>query len=218
MRLTHLGHSCVLIDDPAGSAGAILIDPGTLADDIGDLGGVDAVLITHEHPDHLEPAKLRQLRRASPQTGVFGSPGVPGALPPGERERVIVLSSDEVARADIAGWDVAATTTRHATIYPSLPDMSNNAYEIRQRAWHPGDALAVPDHPIEILLLPIGAPWMKLSEAVDYLRAVAPRVAIPIHQGGLAPAHRELHCELLAKLAPAGTELLLAPAGVPVEL
>jgi L-ascorbate metabolism protein UlaG (beta-lactamase superfamily) len=218
MRLTHLGHSCVLIDDPAGCAGAALIDPGTLADDIDDLGAVDAVLITHEHPDHLELAKLRQLRHSNPQIGVFGSPGVPGALPPDERERAVVLSSDGVARADVAGWDVTASTTRHATIYPSLPDMTNNAYEIVQRVWHPGDALVVPDHPIEILLLPIGAPWMKLSEAVDYLRAVAPRLAIPIHQGGLAPAHRELHCELLAKFAPAGTEFLLAPAGVPVEL
>ncbi|MEU1180715.1 MBL fold metallo-hydrolase [Streptomyces sp. NPDC005820] len=218
MRLTHLGHSCVLIDDPAGSAGTVLIDPGTLADSIDAIGDVDAVLITHEHPDHLELAKLHQLRRANPQLEVFASPGVPSMLPPDERERAVVLSSDDVARADIAGWDVMARTTPHATIHPALPELTNNAYGIAQRIWHPGDALVVPDQPVDILLLPIGAPWMKLSEAVDYLRAVAPRLAVPIHQGGLAPAHRELHCDLLAKFAPADTELLLTPTGVPVEL
>lgn len=218
MRLTHLGHSCVLIDDPAGSAGRLLIDPGTLADDIDHVGSVDAVLVTHEHPDHLEPAKLLQLRKANPRLQVVGSPGVPAALPPDERERAVVTSSDHGAHSVVAGWDVAARTTSHATIHPSLPDVPNNAYAVAGRVWHPGDALVPPDRPVEILLLPLGAPWMKLSEAVDYLRDVAPRLAIPIHQGGLAPAHRELHTELLAALAPPGTELLTAPAGVPVEL
>jgi L-ascorbate metabolism protein UlaG (beta-lactamase superfamily) len=217
VRLTHYGHACVVIDDPAGTAGRILIDPGNLAGDISEVGGIDAVLITHEHPDHLDQAKLGQLRRASPSLELYGSPGTPGALPPGEQDRLTVLSSGGTGHAAIAGWEVAATTTAHATIYPALPDVANNAYRIG-RVWHPGDALTMPPQRVEVLLLPIGAPWLKLSEAIDYLRAVAPDVAIPVHQGGLAPAHRELHCGLLARFAPQGTELLVTSAGVPVTV
>ncbi len=218
MRLTHYGHACVVIEDPSGFAGRILIDPGNLAGDLDGVGDIDAVLITHEHPDHIEPAKLGQLRRANPALEVYGSSGTPNALPPEERERLRVLSADGTDQATVAGWEVTAATNLHATIYPALPDLANNAYRVAGRIWHPGDALVVPAQRVEVLLLPIGAPWLKLSEAVDYLRAVAPDVAIPIHQGGLAPAHRELHCALLAKFAPAGTELRVPSAGMPVDV
>jgi hypothetical protein len=54
------------------------------------------------------------------------------------------------------------------------------------RLMHPGDALFVPGEPVEVLATPAAAPWLKISEAVDYLRAVAPRHAVPIHQGIIA--------------------------------
>lgn len=218
MLVTHHGHACVVIEDPAGSTGRILIDPGNLADDISGVGGIDAVLITHEHPDHIEDEKLAKLRAANRGLSLYGNPGVLSVLSVEERERVTVLSNDGTARATIAGWDVNAHTTTHATIYPALPDITNNAYLIDGRVWHPGDAFEVPPSPVDILLLPIGAPWMKLAEAVDYLRAVAPKVAIPIHQGGLQPAHQELHVGLLTKFAPEGTELLTVTPGKPVAL
>jgi L-ascorbate metabolism protein UlaG (beta-lactamase superfamily) len=218
VRLTHYGHACVVIEDGAGATGRILIDPGSLADDLSDVGAVDAVLITHEHPDHLEAEKLAELRAANPDLALYGNPGVPDALTPEERERAVVLASGGDSQATIEGWDVVAHTTIHAAIYPALPDITNNAYLIGGRVWHPGDAFDVPESPVDVLLLPIGAPWMKLAEAVDYLRAVAPKVAIPIHQGGLQPAHRELHCGLLTKFAPAGTELVVPPVGTAVSL
>lgn len=218
MRLTHYGHACVVIEDPAGSTGRILIDPGSLADDISGVGSIDAVLITHEHPDHIEVDKLAKLRAANPDLALYGNPGAPSVLSGEEREGVTVLCSDGSADATVAGWDVTTHTTTHATIYPALPDITNNAYLIGGRVWHPGDAFDVPAAPVDVLLLPIGAPWMKLAEAVDYLRAVAPKVAIPIHQGGLQPAHRELHCGLLAKFAPEGTELLTVKSGERVDV
>jgi L-ascorbate metabolism protein UlaG (beta-lactamase superfamily) len=218
VRLTHYGHACVVIDDPAGATGRILIDPGTLADDISGVGAIDAVLITHEHPDHLEAEKLASLRAANPDLELYVSPGVPATLTDGEREQARVLASDAAPHATVAGWDVETQTTAHATIYSALPDITNNAYLVGGRLLHPGDALEVPAVPVDVLLLPIGAPWMKLAEAIDYLRTVAPRIAVPIHQGGLAPAHRELHAGLLAKFAPTGTELMVPAPGEPVDL
>jgi len=50
MRFTKLGHSCVRLDKD----GAVLvIDPGTFSDAAGALDGATAVMVTHEHPDHL---------------------------------------------------------------------------------------------------------------------------------------------------------------------
>lgn len=217
MRLTHYGHACVVIDDPSGTAGRILIDPGSLADDISGIDPVDAVLITHEHPDHLDVGKLSTLRAVNPDLTLYGNPGTPPALPPTERERAHILASAAQSRATIAGWDIVAHTTIHETIYPALPDITNNAYLIGGRVWHPGDAFDVPESPVDLLLLPIGAPWMKLAEAVDYLQAVAPKIAIPIHQGGLQPAHRDLHCGLLTKFAPAGTQFITVKSGEPLD-
>lgn len=140
-----------MIDEPAGGAGRIVIDPGDLASDVDDLEPVDAVLVTHEHPDHLDASKLERLRRSNPALQLYGSPGTPAVLPPHEREHehVQILSGETgtVATA-VGGWDVAAHTGTHATIVPELPTITNNGY----------DALEAPSRTVEILLLPIAAP------------------------------------------------------------
>lgn len=217
MRLTHYGHACVVLEDPAQSGGRILIDPGNLAGDLDYVGQVDAVLITHEHPDHLDASRLEALRQRNPDLELFGSPGTPAAISPSERERVTVLQGEAVT-STVAGWDIVTSTATHATIYPALPDLTNNAYLVGGRIWHPGDAFVVPNQPVDVLLLPIGGPWLKLAEAIDYLRAVAPRVAIPIHQGGLTRAHRELHTQLVTRFAPNCTQVRTPEVGSTLDL
>ena len=217
MRLTHFGHACVVIEHTAGQGGAILIDPGSLADDLDAVGDIDAILITHEHPDHLDAGKLSQLRKRNAELRLFVNAGTEAVLDPSERERAEVLDGND-AKASAAGIPVRVTTTTHATIYSALPDITNNAYLVDDSIWHPGDAFVVPPMPVDVLLLPIGGPWMKLAESIDYLRQVAPKVAVPIHQGGLGPAHRQLHVDLLRKFAPSGTEVVMLESGTAVNL
>jgi len=52
--------------------------------------------------------------------------------------------------------------------------------------YHPGDSLFVPDHRVETLLVPTSAPWLKLAEAIDFVRTVAPRHAYSIHDAMLS--------------------------------
>jgi L-ascorbate metabolism protein UlaG (beta-lactamase superfamily) len=146
MRITHFGHACVLVEigNTLRTTTRILLDPGSFSTGLADLGPVDAVLVTHEHVDHVDP--------------------------------------------------------------------------IGESVLHPGDCWTEVARPVDTLLLPIGGPWMKLAEAVEYVRRVRPRVAIPIHQQGLVPEHQHLHIGVLTRLAPEGTDVMALELGQPASI
>jgi hypothetical protein len=54
---------------------------------------------------------------------------------------------------------------------------------------------------VETLFLPINAPWLKLSESVEFVRAVAPRRAYALHDFLLSEAGIAVYGGNLAKLA-----------------
>ena len=46
---------------------------------------------------------------------------------------------------------------------------------------HPGDALTLPGAEVDLLCAPVSAPWMKVSEAIDFARAVGAPRSLAIH-------------------------------------
>jgi L-ascorbate metabolism protein UlaG (beta-lactamase superfamily) len=210
VQVTHFGHSCVLLDT---GAARLLVDPGTFSGGFEDLTGLDAVLVTHQHPDHLDPERLPALLRANPDARLLVDAGTAGQLGTGvDHEAVGPGASVAVggARVDVLGG-------QHAVIHPDIPVIPNNAYLVDGTHLHPGDSLTVvPAEPVDVLFLPTAAPWQKLADAVTYLRAVAPRTAVPIHQGILAvPGLYYGHFE---RLGPDGTSLRVLDAGVATAL
>ncbi|MDN5747671.1 MAG: MBL fold metallo-hydrolase [Pseudonocardia sp.] len=197
MRITHFGHSCVLLD--TGSA-RLLIDPGTFAAGFEPLTGLDAVLVTHQHPDHLDVERLAPLLRANPDARLVVDGGTSGQLVGVDHE---VVAPGESVRLSGARVDVLGG--QHAVIHPDIPVIPNNAYLVDGTHLHPGDAFPTPPAPVDVLFLPTAAPWLKASEAVDYLRTVAPRTAVPVHQGLLAQP--QVFYGLFTTLAPEGTEV-----------
>jgi L-ascorbate metabolism protein UlaG (beta-lactamase superfamily) len=184
VRITHYGHACVLAELPDGTR--LLFDPGAYSAGFEDLTGLDAVLITHEHPDHHDTDRVTNLARANP----------------GAR---MVSVADTVGSVTAGGAAVGIQQGGHAVVHPMLPNVANNAYQVGDLLFHPGDSFTLPHGQVRILLLPTGGPWMKLAESADYLRAVAPEIAVPIHQAGLAGVHQQLHYQVLRGLAPSGT-------------
>ena len=193
MKINKYGHSCLHVVD--GSA-SILIDPGAFSQGFETLSGLTAVLITHQHPDHVDPRRLAGVLRANPGATLYADSGSVAVLAEADITAIPVHTGDTL---DV-GTTVEVFAGDHAVIHRDVPVISNACYLIGGRLLHPGDSLTVLDRPVEILALPTSAPWMALKEAVDYFRAVNPAVAIPIHEKVMAnPA---MVYGLLTKLGP----------------
>lgn len=191
-----------------GSA-RILIDPGAFSSGYETLEGLTAILVTHQHVDHLDLDKLPALLGQNPDAELVVDPGTAEQL----RERDIAHTVREPGETfTVGGAEIEVIGGDHAVIHPDIPGIANNGYWIDGSVLHPGDAFTVPERTPDVLLLPTAAPWLKASEAVDYLRAVAPPLAVPIHEAVLA--NPDLHYNLFANLAPQGTDVRIAPRGV----
>jgi len=196
MELTHFGHSCLLADF---GVARMLFDPGTFSHGFEGITGLTAILITHQHPDHADPQRLPGLVEANPQAALFADPQTAAQL--GHPWRA-VHAGDQILLGELT---IRGVGGHHAVIHPEIPVIDNTSYLIGDathpaRLMHPGDALFVPDEEVDVLATPAAAPWMKMSEAVDYLRAVSPRHAVPIHQGIIAPEARGIFHGRLAEM------------------
>lgn len=190
MRITKFGHSCALVEE-AGTR--LLLDPGNLSSGFEDLTGLSAVLITHQHPDHLDVDSVRRLRAANPDAPIVADEGSAEKLEAAGLLPRTVHDGDELT---IGGTAVRVAGRDHAVIHPEIPIVPNVGYLIADRFFYPGDAFTDPGVPVDVLGLPTGAPWLKIEESIEYLRRIRPQVAIPLHDGILSvPAVYYAHYE-----------------------
>jgi L-ascorbate metabolism protein UlaG (beta-lactamase superfamily) len=176
MQITKFGHSCIAA---AVDGETVVVDPGAFTKEDA-LAGASAVLITHEHADHFVEARIREAVAANPQLQVYANPTVAGMLS-GLGSSVHAVGAGDAFT--VAGIDVQVYGEWHAVIHPDLPRVKNVGYLIGGALFHPGDALTVPDTSVDTLMLPIHAPWSKISEVIDYVRAVAPTHSVAVHDG-----------------------------------
>ena len=212
MRITHLGHSCLLVET---TTARVLVDPGTLSTGWEELTGLDAVLITHAHPDHVDVERLPQLLEANDGALLRTEPELAASL----ADSGLDVASSDVDLAplhpgehlDVGGLRVRAVGGTHALIHDAVPRIGNIGLLLSATGepvlFHPGDSYASAPEGVDVLALPISAPWAASRETVDFLRAVRPRVAVPVHDALLSAAGRAVYLRNVTSLAPEGTHL-----------
>jgi L-ascorbate metabolism protein UlaG (beta-lactamase superfamily) len=172
VRLTKYGHACVRLDLDGGS---VVLDPGTYSPDV-DLAGVADVLVTHEHADHIDVDLLAPLVRDGLR--LHTNADLAASLATEHGLEVHAIGPGDTF--EVAGTEVRVVGGMHAEVYDGLPGCANVGF-VLAGVYHPGDALHVPDGEVETLLVPVSAPWLKLREALDFVRAVRPVRAFPVH-------------------------------------
>ncbi len=205
MRITHLGHSCLLLEL---ADTRILIDPGVFTPDLAPASDLDAIVVTHQHPDHLDQSRLPALLAANPGALLLTDP---------ETAQIVRGLGYDVVAQDGSTRAVGAVTLRpvgekHALINEDLPIIANVgvvvAAEGEPTLYHPGDTLAEDPGPVDVACVPLNAPWQRSREMTGYLRRLAPARAIPIHDGLLNENGRALYLSQARSLGCPDTEIV----------
>ena len=186
VAITKLVHACLLVevDDTR-----ILIDPGTFSWQDERLvpsmvDGVDRVLITHEHADHVSLEFLRAALERSNDAAVETTPALQAIL----AEQGIDAVTDGTPQ-------FAAPHER----IPIGPGPQNVGFHVEGVVSHPGDSHSFAET-MPILAMPFVAPWGSLTNGADRARLVRPRYVIPIHDWFLSEGGRTFMYRL-AKMA-----------------
>ncbi|MCX5339724.1 MBL fold metallo-hydrolase [Streptomyces atratus] len=180
-------HSCIRLEKDGRT---LVIDPGGFSEQDAAVGA-DAMLVTHEHLDHFDEGRLRAGMEANPAAEIWTLRSVADQLCAAFPGRVHTVGHGDTFSA--AGFDVQVHGELHAVIHPDIPRITNIGFLVDGSLFHPGDALTVPDQPVDTLMLPVMAPWNKISEVIDYVREVKPRRAIDIHDALLTDLARPIY-------------------------
>lgn len=205
MRVTKFPQSCVRLD---GVDGRVLIDPGFPAmqrHNVADLGPVDAVLLTHRHPDHFDRRAVEGLLEQG--AVAYGNADVREAA--GD---LLVQPLDDGDEAEIAGFAVRGVGIPHMPMIDGSAGPPNTGFLVDGALLHPGDGIAGAGVRADVLALPLAGPSASGRDAYRFLEEVGASRAIPIHYD-VFPANIDMFvkwCDL--------AEVLVLGDGETVEL
>jgi len=179
MKITKLGHCCLLIEYKNKK---ILTDPGAWSNEQNNIFGIDLLLITHEHADHLHLESLEIVLKNNPNAKIITNNSVGKILAEKNIPFEIVIESEESLFESIK---IEGFGSKHEEIFEDLGQVENTGYFIDDKLFYPGDAFTNPNKKVEILALPVVAPWATFKKAMQYALELKPTIAFPVHDGML---------------------------------
>ncbi|WP_417564537.1 MBL fold metallo-hydrolase [Microbacterium sp.] len=212
MRVTKHEHAALVIELDGAK---LVVDPGSFTDPIDDLRDVVGVVITHEHADHWTPAHLERIAKATGGVPVYAPAGVAAST---DSFDITVVAPGDTVRLE--PFVLEFFGGRHAVIHESIPVVDNVGVLVNDRFYYPGDSYAVPaGRDVHLLAAPVGAPWLKIGEAMDFVLAVAPHRAFGTHDMTLSVIGRTMGRERLAwAVQQGGGEFLALDPGDSAEI
>ena len=215
MRLTHLGHACLLVEI---ADTRLLIDPGMWSPRAFDQRDVHAVLVTHQHPDHLDQERLPDLLRANPGAELLADPGTTRLLREKGIDAEAFEEGDEVA---IGGARLAGAGADHALIHDDIERIPNTG--VRDQRRRRADTVPPRRRPrcrageVDVLAFPLNAPWMRSREMTAFLRRFNALHAVPVHDALLSERGRNLYLTQANSLGGPDTQIRDLGSGGPEE-
>ena len=188
MKITKLPHACLIIEIDGEK---LVVDPSeffAFDADFATPEHVAAVVYTHNHSDHYDPKNLAKLVAKNPEMKIFASADTakniaqdlpnlqPTVAQPGENQTVAKFNLDFFGG-------------RHAHIVPGDDKGDNVGVVVNAQLVYPGDSFDYPDAKSLaknfVLALPTTGPWLKIGDAMTYLRdfAPTPTEVFPTHNG-----------------------------------
>ena len=193
MNITKYNHACIVIEK---GGQRLVIDPGVWSDDFVVPENVVGIVITHEHPDHMDPTKIKAIIERSPDSVIYAHTDVLAKL---DGHTTHAVAAGEIVTVD--SFTLRFTGGQHAVIHPSYPGVANRGVNIDDARYYPGASFSLPEAAVHTLALPVAAPWMKISEAMDFLEAVKPINVFPTHDAILSQTGQELVDRMLTATA-----------------
>lgn len=179
MNIIKLGHCCLLVEIRGVR---FLTDPGNYTTAQNEVKDINYVVISHEHTDHLHVESLKIVLANNPQAQVICNASVGRMLDVEGIPYKKIADGESIVCGDV---EVSGYGTAHAPIYKDYEQVENTGYLFDRTFYYPGDCFHVPNTPVDVLAFPVTAPWCKISEAMDYVLKVKPRIAFPVHDGNL---------------------------------
>lgn len=208
MKITKLGHSCVLVETPVRAG---LFDPGGWADRalIEAVRKVDRIIYTHEHGDHFDIDILKMLHQKFPDAHVICNESI----------------KDLINQADIEITirEESQCTKKFKSPHEQLPipgsvPPTENGYHFKDLFTHPGDSQSF-DETKQVLAMPFIGPWGKTGDSITKVLELKPDYVLPIHDWHYTDdAKQWLQGLLKTVFEPANIELLPNENGRVIEL
>jgi L-ascorbate metabolism protein UlaG (beta-lactamase superfamily) len=199
MELTKYEHACFTVEKDGK---CIVIDPGSLTTDLSISENIIAIIITHDHGDHFSTEQIAEIISKNPTALIIGPEEVTSQLH--SYETRTVHGGDSFA---VEGFDLDFYSDTHSPVHPEIPTVQNVGVLIEDRLYYPGDSLTMPEKSVDTLALPVAAPWLKLDEAVEFMKTVGARLTFPTHDAILSASGKQIADSILGHFAEAaGTE------------
>lgn len=206
MEIKYLEHSCLLLTQ---NNTKILFDPGVFSPGWENITDLTAIAITHQHTDHVDLTRFPELIKNNPTAKVIVEAGTAELLKDINIPNLQVIKNQEII--NLGDLQLKAFVDDHEILLPQIPRIKNCGYIVgttEKPNWfyHPGDSLFIPEEKIEILGLPVAAPWMKILETNEYYHKISPKMAIPIHHAIIATPTKNVYFGHLTNFGPTSSE------------